>query len=103
MESFRQVLGDDSFGAIFGGKSRPFEDEAGVFAMIQTLSKPEHCRKFPPDYFDYVVVDEFHHSEAASYRKVLDYFEPRFLLGLTATPERMDGRDVLRLCDYNVA
>jgi superfamily II DNA or RNA helicase len=48
-------------------------------------------------------VDEFHHGEATTYRKVIDYFKPEFLLGLTATPERMDGRNVLRLCDYNIA
>ena len=45
-------------------------------------------------------MDEFHHGEATTYRKVIDYFKPEFLLGLTATPERMDGRNVLRLCDY---
>jgi len=71
--------------------------------MISTLSKDEVLTGFPPDYFDYIVIDEFHHAGAATYRKVLDYFRPDFLLGLTATPERMDGRDVLQLCDYNIA
>lgn len=50
-----------------------------------------------------MVVDEFHHAEAPSYRRVVEYFRPKFLLGLTATPERMDGRDVLTLCEGNVA
>ena len=72
------------------------------FATIQTLSRDEHLRSFPPDYFDYIVVDEFHHAGADSYRKVLDYFKPRFLLGLTATPYRTDNQDIFALCDDNV-
>jgi len=71
--------------------------------MIQTLARPNNLRLFRPEHFEYVVVDEFHHSMANSYRRVIDYLKPRFLLGLTATPERMDGRDVLSLCDYNIA
>ncbi len=57
---------------------------------------------FPEDYFDYVIVDEFHHAAAHSYRKVMDHFEPSFLLGLTATPFRMDNKDIFSLCDDNV-
>lgn len=71
--------------------------------MIQTLGRQENMKKFPPDTFEYLVIDEFHHGWAKSYRHVIEYFKPTFLLGLTATPERMDGRDVLGLCDYNVA
>ena len=74
-----------------------------VFAMIQTLSDPAVFSRFSPAYFDYIVVDEFHHASAPSYACLLAHFTPGFLLGLTATPERMDGRDVLELCDYNVA
>ena len=70
--------------------------------MIQTLSRRTVLESFPHDFFDYIVLDEFHHAEAASYRKVIEYFKPRFFLGLTATPERMDGRDVLALCDYQI-
>ena len=61
-----------------------------------------HLYRFAPDAFDYIVVDEFHHAAAATYRKVLDHFMPRFLLGLTATPERMDGADLLSLCADNL-
>jgi len=71
--------------------------------MIQTLNNPEVYSRFSPDYFDYLVIDEFHHASAPSYERILRYFTPAFLLGLTATPERLDGRDVLELCDYNVA
>lgn len=106
---FRRVLEDPKLGVILSGKTKAAERQAArrsrtsVFAMIQTLSRPDVLSQFNPYQFDYVVIDEFHHSEAASYQKVLDYFDPGFFLGLTATPERMDGRDVLRFCDYNVA
>lgn len=102
-ESFAKVMAIQNFGMIMGGGNTTIDSNASVFAMIQTLSRENHLEAFSPDHFDYIVIDEFHHSEASSYRKVLDYFKPVFLLGLTATPERMDGRDVLALCDYNIA
>jgi ERCC4-related helicase len=106
---FRQVTQDDDFGVILSGntprdeRDAALQERTSVFAMIQTLSRPEWLARFSPNHFDYVVIDEFHHSEAASYQKVLAHFDPEFLLGLTATPERMDGRDVLRFCDFNIA
>ncbi|GGA05063.1 DNA repair helicase [Paenibacillus marchantiophytorum] len=77
-------------------------DKPYLFSTVQTLSRDGVLEKFTPDYFDYIIVDEFHHAEAATYRRVIDYFKPKFLLGLTATPDRMDGRDVLAICDNNV-
>lgn len=76
-----------------------------TFASITTLSKDEYLSKeyFSQEYFDYIVVDEFHHSSSPSYLKILDYFKPSFLLGLTATPERLDSGDVYKICDYNIA
>jgi len=71
-------------------------------ASVQTLGKLEHLQQFPPRHFDYVVVDEFHHAAAATYRRLLGHFEPRFLLGLTATPDRSDQSDILSLCDDNL-
>lgn len=71
-------------------------------ASIQTLGREAHLEKFKPDHFDYIVVDEFHHAAAPSYRRLLNYFEPRFLLGLTATPDRSDQSDILSLCDDNL-
>jgi len=103
IDSFRIVLGDDNFGEILCRGKTAIDGNKGVFAMIQTLSKVAHLSIFDPEEFDYIVMDEFHHSEAATYRRVLKYFRPRFFLGLTATPERMDGRDVLAHCDYNIA
>ena len=102
-DSFERVLGNKDFGEFLGDGRTVSNSYPGVFAMVQTLSREAHLKKFDPAEFDYIVVDEFHHGEAKTYRKVIDYFEPEFLLGLTATPERMDGRNVLRLCDYNIA
>ena len=72
------------------------------FASVQTLSRAKNREVFAPDYFDYMVVDEFHHAAADSYLRVLKYFEPKFLLGLTATPYRSDNRDIYALCEDNV-
>jgi len=71
-------------------------------ASVQTLGKNEHIKRFPPRHFDYVIVDEFHHAAAPTYRRLLAHFEPRFLLGLTATPDRTDQSDILTLCDDNL-
>lgn len=75
-----------------------------ILASVQTLGKEEYLNTnyFTPDYFEYIVIDEFHHAVAKSYKNIINYFKPRFLLGLTATPERLDNRDVFELCDYNV-
>lgn len=73
-----------------------------LFASIQTLGKLQHLRKFPIDYFDYIIVDEFHHAAAQTYQKLLAHFKPQFLLGLTATPERTDQAEILNLCDDNL-
>lgn len=73
-----------------------------VFASVQSLSKPEALQGFSREHFDYIVVDEFHHASAPSYRSVIKHFEPQFLLGLTATPERTDQADILSLCDNNL-
>lgn len=73
-----------------------------LFASIQTLGQSRHLERFPPDHFDYVVVDEFHHAAAPTYRRLLQHLRPRFLLGLTATPERSDQSDILSLYDDNL-
>ena len=71
-------------------------------ASVQTIGKLEYLIRFPARHFDYVVVDEFHHAAAATYRRLLSHFEPSFLLGLTATPDRSDQSDILSLCDDNL-
>jgi len=73
-----------------------------LFASIQTLGREHHLNNFRADYFDYVIVDEFHHAAARTYQRLLSHFKPRFLLGLTATPDRTDQSDILHLCDDNL-
>ncbi|MGL5294226.1 MAG: DEAD/DEAH box helicase family protein [Aeromonas sp.] len=78
------------------------DDADWLFASIQTLGKSNHLQRFAADHFDYIVVDEFHHAASPVYRRLLDHFAPRFLLGLTATPDRTDQADILALCDGNL-
>ncbi len=73
-----------------------------LFASVQTLGRETHLSRFEPTHFDYIVVDEFHHASAKTYRNVIDYFTPKFLLGLTATPERTDQANILSLCHDNL-
>lgn len=77
-----------------GGSHRPDHMEQ-LFASVQTLNARALWDQVPPDFFDYIVVDEFHHGAAPSYQRLLNYFTPKFLLGLTATPERADGQNIL--------
>lgn len=86
----------------FTGKERSHEGKEIIFATIQSLSRNNNFREFSKDFFDYVIVDESHHVAAPSYQKVTQYFEPKFLLGLTATPERMDEKSVLVSYDDNL-
>jgi superfamily II DNA or RNA helicase/HKD family nuclease len=71
-------------------------------ASVQTLGKVSHLDKFAPQHFDYIIIDEFHHAAAPTYRRLLNHFVPQFLLGLTATPDRTDQSDILTLCDDNL-
>jgi superfamily II DNA or RNA helicase/HKD family nuclease len=73
-----------------------------VFASVQTLARNAHLGRFETRAFDYIVVDEFHHAAATTYRRIIDHFQPGFLLGLTATPDRSDGGDLLGLCEENL-
>lgn len=98
LEVFRRVQPDADLGLYYGGEKQP--DARTVFASVQTLAG--HLDQFAPDRFDYVVIDEFHHAAARSYRRVIDHFQPAFLLGITATPNRMDGADLLALCSDNL-
>jgi len=101
LHTYREVLADASFGEPFVAGRRP-EQWRHVFASVQSLSSLG-VESIPPDHFDVVVVDEFHHAEAATYRRLLDRVRPRELLGLTATPERADGVDVRSFFDNRTA
>ncbi|OLQ88037.1 DEAD/DEAH box helicase [Vibrio panuliri] len=85
----------------YHGKSKQQQKEM-LFASVQSLGREEHLDKFKRDDFDYIVVDEFHHASASTYLNILNYFEPKFLLGLTATPERTDQANILSLCHDNL-
>ena len=102
--SFESVYRDSRSYGYFNALEKESKKDI-VFASISTLSKSEYLRDewFAKDSFDYIVVDEFHHSSSKSYLKVLNYFQPQFLLGLTATPDRADNGDIYKLCDYNIA
>ncbi|MEC5163138.1 MULTISPECIES: DUF3427 domain-containing protein [unclassified Janthinobacterium] len=86
---------------LYMGKTCDVEVDV-LCASIQTLSRNTHLERFSPQHFDYIVVDEFHHAAASTYRRLLSYFAPRFMLGLTATPDRSDQSDILSLCDDNL-
>lgn len=92
LRTYREVLADGNFGELYVGGARP-ERWQHVFASIQSLTS-YGVRNIPADHFDVVVIDEFHHAAAATYRQILNHLQPRELLGLTATPERADGVDV---------
>lgn len=100
IRTFRRIRSDVSIGRFTGNEKTPDADI--LFASVQTLGKDRHLRSFRSDHFDYIVVDEFHHAAATTYRNLIEHFDPRFLLGLTATPERTDGADLLRLCGQNM-
>ena len=100
--SFRNVRQSDDYG-FFNGKKKDTNTSV-IFASVDTLGRKEYLTEeyFRPDYFDYLVIDEFHHAVNDRYQRIVNYFKPQFLLGLTATPERMDGRNIYEICDYNV-
>lgn len=100
--SFHNVRNSDDYG-FFNGTEKS-TDRSVIFASVATLGRSEYLneRYFSRDYFDYIVVDEFHHSVNNQYRRIVEYFKSEFLLGLTATPERMDGKNIYEICDYNV-
>ncbi|MFJ6723328.1 DUF3427 domain-containing protein [Streptomyces sp. NPDC091281] len=92
LRTYREVLDDASFGELLHSGVEPRE-WTHVFASVQSLNL-QRLEQLSADHFDVIVIDEFHHATADTYRRVLDHFEPSELLGLTATPERMDGRNV---------
>lgn len=100
-DSFKKIMPEKKFG-IYNGKIKEGRADA-IFASIYTLSIKKHLEQFRANEFDLIIVDEFHHAAADSYKRALDYFQPKFLLGITATPDRNDNKDVYALCDGNVA
>ena len=99
-ETFSKVIKGKSIG-LYTGSNKSSADY--LFATIQTLKNPQVLAKFEHDEFDYIIIDEVHHADAQSYKRVLNHFKPKFLLGMTATPERTDEADIFKLFDYNIA
>ena len=95
--TYRSVLRDANFGDLWVGDHRPEKSIDHLFVSVQTFNSHfnEVFAGLSNDYYDYIVIDEAHHSVASSYRKIFDHFKPLLLIGLTATPERMDGSSLL--------
>ncbi|OPJ62584.1 UvrABC system protein B [Clostridium oryzae] len=102
LNSYQNVFGDTKTMGILSGTSKDMDKDL-IFSTVQTLSKEEVLHSFDKDEFDYIIIDEVHKAGAMSYQKIVDYFKPKFLLGMTATPERTDDFDIFKMFDYNIA
>lgn len=102
LNTFKKIFGDERKMGMYSGNKKELESDF-IFSTIQTISKSEHLENFSKDHFDYIIIDETHRSGADSYLRLLEYFQPKFLLGMTATPERTDGNDIFKLFDNNIA
>ena len=105
-KSYQKIFGKNvSMGLVGAGYSE--YDADYVFAMVQTLNRDDHLRKYRPDAFDCIILDEAHHSSAATYQKVMNYFKPKLWLGMTATPDKRDddiaGRNIYEIFHYQIA
>ena len=101
-KTFETLLGDEIRMGIYSGAQRDLDADY-IFCTVQTISKQEHLDKFDPNHFEYIVIDETHRAGADSYIRIMDHFTPKFMLGMTATPERTDGADIFKMFDYNIA
>ena len=101
LRTYREVLADPNFGELYVGGARP-ERWRHIFASVQSLTS-YGVENIPSDAYEIVVIDEFHHAQAATYRKIIDHLRPKELLGLTATPERADGIDVRQFFEGRTA
>lgn len=101
MRTFKKVIKDKSVG-LFTGTVKD-KDYDYLFCTVQTIHKYEYLKSFKSDEFEYIIIDEVHHAGASSYQNIFNYFNPKFLLGMSATPERRDNFDIYKLFDYNIA
>lgn len=102
IQCFRSILKDQNFGELWVGKYTP-NNLQHLFVSIQTFNSKNLHEFTNDDFYDYIIVDEFHHAAAPTYEKLLEYYKPEILLGLTATPERMDNKDVFKYFDGRIA
>ncbi|MGB6128398.1 MAG: DEAD/DEAH box helicase [Psychrilyobacter sp.] len=102
MESYKTIFGSDKSMGLFSGEEKDIKADF-IFSTVQTISKKSNLGLFSKDHFDYIVIDETHRASAPTYQKILNYFTPKFLLGMTATPERTDGFDIFNQFNHNIA
>ncbi len=102
LKTFRTILRDRNFGGLYSGNFIPNNIDH-VFMTIQTFNSKKFDECLDKEFYDFIIIDEFHHASAPSYQKILEHFKPKVLLGLTATPERMDGKDVLEYFDGRIS
>lgn len=102
MRTFQNIFGKETSIGLYSGKHRELEKDF-LFSTVQTISKQNHLNQFDKNHFDYIIIDESHRSGADSYQRLVSYFTPKFLLGMTATPERTDGNDIFSIFDHNIA
>lgn len=102
IQKFQEVLNDFNFGELYVDGRKPSNIEH-LFISIQSFNSAHFTEWTSQDYYDYIIVDEFHHAAAKSYQELLAYYKPTILLGLTATPDRMDGKDILKYFDGRIA
>ncbi|WP_312136177.1 DUF3427 domain-containing protein [Sphingobacterium sp.] len=101
MKTFRKVFQDTRSMGLYSGDNKELHKDF-IFSTVQTISKLNHLEQFAKDYFDYIIIDETHRSASTSYVRILDHFRSKFLMGMTATPERTDGIDIFHQFDYNI-
>lgn len=102
LESYKDVLGESIYAAILSGNDKNYDADY-LFSTVQMMSKPDILKRFSATHFDYICIDETHRSGAESYQRIINYFNPKFLLGMTASPERSDGFDIYQIFDHNIA
>ena len=102
LHTFRAILKDHNFGDLCIHGQVPSQIDH-LFISIQSFNSTDFSSRTEPDYYDFIIVDEFHHAAADSYQKLLSFYQPKILLGLTATPERMDNLDILGYFDGRIA
>ena len=100
MSTFQKIIKDRTFG-LYTGNIKDINADF-IFATVQTINNPIHLHNFDRSLFDYIIIDETHRAGAKTYHSILDYFQPKFLLGMTATPERSDNFDIYSLFDHNI-
>ncbi len=102
MESYKNIFKEKFQMGLFSGDDRDISADY-IFTTIQTISKEDNLNLFKKEYFDYIIIDETHRASAPTYQRIIDYFNPKFLLGMTATPERSDSHNIFQEFNYNIA